>query len=336
MAMISLGDLAQSVMLRRHNVQLRQDVAQLSQEVTTGLSANLAKHLSGDFTYLSEIERNLTVIKSHRTSALEAGLFTAGMQNSLEQIQNVSSSLAPSLLTSAESGLAAHQPAIARAAMDALEQNVNALNVQVAGRNLFSGNATNQIPLIPARSIVAELRVAIGSETSTSGIQTVIDEWFHSPAGGFNTVAYRGSDEALSPYRLGQTGQVDLDLRANSSVLRDILMSTAMAVFATDPTLDLSDETRTDLQKKAGQGLYNIQDSLTGLRSELGFAEAKIEEGKVRLASEKMSLELARNALISVDPFESATMLENAQSQLESLYAVTVRMSRLSLAGFLR
>jgi flagellar hook-associated protein 3 FlgL len=323
-------------MLRRHNVQLRQDVNRLSQEVTTGLAANLAKHLTGDFTYLSEIERNLTVLKSHRTSALEAGLFTAGMQNALEQIQNISSSLAPNLLTSAESGLAAHQPAVARAAIDALEQNVNALNVQVAGRNLFSGNATNQVSLISASSIVTELRAAIGSETSASNIQTLVDDWFNSPAGGFNTIAYRGSETALSPYRLGQAGQVDLDLRANSPVLRDVLKFTALAVLASDSSLDLSDETRADLQKKSGQGLYQSQDSLTGLRSELGYAEAKVEEGKVRLASERMSLELTRNAFISVDPFESATMLENAQTQLESLYAVTVRMSRLSLAGFLR
>jgi len=336
MTMISLGDLAQSVMLRRHNVQLRQDVIRLSQEVTTGLSANLSKHLSGDFTYLSEIERNLTALKSHHTSALEAELFTAGMQNALQQIQNVSSSLAPNLLTSSESGLAAHQPAIARAAIDALEQNVNALNSQVAGRNLFSGNAATQIPLISAGAMVVELRAAIGSEITSSGIQSIVDEWFHAPTDGFNTVAYRGSDQALSPYRLGQTGQIDLDLRANSPVLRDTLMFTALAVFATDPTLDLSEETRADLQRKAGQGLYQSQDPLTGLRSEIGFAEAKVELGKVRLASEKMSLELARNALISVDPFDSATMLENAQSQLESLYAVTVRMSRLSLAGFLR
>jgi flagellar hook-associated protein 3 FlgL len=37
-----------------------------------------------------------------------------------------------------------------------------------------------------------------------------------------------------------------------------------------------------------------------------------------------------------VDPYEAATKLEAAQSQLEALYTVTARLSRLNLVDFLR
>jgi flagellar hook-associated protein 3 FlgL len=47
-------------------------------------------------------------------------------------------------------------------------------------------------------------------------------------------------------------------------------------------------------------------------------------------------LEIARADLVAIDPFEAATRMEAAQTQLETLYSVTARLSRLSLVDFLR
>ena len=70
--------------------------------------------------------------------------------------------------------------------------------------------------------------------------------------------------------------------------------------------------------------------------TDLGYAEARIEDSKVRQEAEASSLEIARNTLLGVDPFDVATRLTDAQQRLESLYAVTARLSRLTLSDFLR
>ena len=48
MSLVSLGDLAQSFMLRRNMAQVKLEGARHSQEVTTGISHDLARHLGGN------------------------------------------------------------------------------------------------------------------------------------------------------------------------------------------------------------------------------------------------------------------------------------------------
>lgn len=336
MSLTSLGDLAQSFMLRQQNLQLRQEVNRLSAEVTTGRTADLSGRMSGDFAYLADIERSLGLLQGYRTSVTEAAVFTSAMQASLDRVQDISDTLSRSLFDSAGSGLPALQTLGATSAKAALSEIVAAFNTQTAGRSLFAGNATDQPALAAADTILAELRTVVGSQTTAAGLKAAVDQWFDAASGGFETLGYLGATEGLAPYRLDREGTVDLDLRADSPALKEILKQVSLAALAGDASLPLTERARSDLLRQAGEGLLGSKDKLIELRAHLGFAEARIEEGRVRLSSEKSSLELARNALLSVDPFESATLLENAQSQLESLYAVTVRLSRLSLSEFMR
>ncbi len=333
MTMTSLGDLAQSVMLRNQSVAVRQNMNRLAQEVTTGLTSNLTKHLQGDFTYLSDIERNLTLIDAYRVSSLEAAGMSGTMQTALAGLQDLSMDLGSVLLTSANY---AQQTVTRTAADNSWERSVAVLNTQFAGRSLFSGSATDKPALADSGVIRTTIRDYIGVETSAAGIRSLVDQWFDTPGGGYETVAYLGSQTGLAPHRLDPKSQVSLDLRADTAAIRDVLKFTALAVLATDPALTLSDQDRASLQRQSGEGLVQAQETIAYLRADLGFAEAKIEDSRVRLASERTSFELARNELIAIDPFDTATRLAEAQTQLESLYAVTARLSRLSLAEFLR
>ena len=68
----------------------------------------------------------------------------------------------------------------------------------------------------------------------------------------------------------------------------------------------------------------------------VGADAAQIEAARTRNAAEETSLGILRSDIGSVDPYEAGTRLEAIQSQLESLYLVTARVSRLSLAEYLR
>jgi flagellar hook-associated protein 3 FlgL len=73
-----------------------------------------------------------------------------------------------------------------------------------------------------------------------------------------------------------------------------------------------------------------------GLRAVVGDAEAAIERARIRNEAELSAAELARARILEADPFRAATDLQSVQNQLESLYTVTSRLSRLSLTSFLR
>lgn len=336
MTMISLGDLAQSLMLRHHNAAIRQDVARLAEEVTTGLTADVAGRLSGDFSYLADIERNLATLKAYGTSVSEAETFASGMQAALGQVQQVTSDLSLVLLQDSGGTPAVLSPALARAAADGLDRVVDLLNTRVAGRSLFAGNETGRPALAPAEAIRAELRLLAAGPMTAQDLRTAVDGWFDTPAGGFESTAYTGAPQGLGPFRLAAGETVDLDLRGDSAAIRGLLKQVALATLATDPSVSLSMDARADLMRQSAEGLLAAQDDLTALRGDLGFAEARIEERKVRLASERSSFDMARSALLGVDQFDTASKLTQAQQQLESLYAVTARLSRLSLSDFLR
>ena len=90
------------------------------------------------------------------------------------------------------------------------------------------------------------------------------------------------------------------------------------------------------LAQQAGQQLVSTEDARTTLRARIGTVEAQIEAARTRNSAEETSLGILRSDLGSVDPYEAATRLQTVQSQLESLYLVTARVSRLSLTEYLR
>jgi flagellar hook-associated protein 3 FlgL len=334
--MISLGDLAQSFMLRRHNATTRQDISRLAEEVATGRTSDVAARLSGSFSYLADIERNLGRLQGYRTSTSEAGTFAAGMQAALGRVQDIGSDLSTRLIESASSGIATVTAAAARDAVDSLDRIVSALNTQIGGRSLFAGNATATAPLVSAEVLRAEMLATVAGQTTADGVQAALDTWFDAASGGFQSLAYTGANSGLDPFHLGPHETVDLDLTAGAPEIRSILKQVGLAAIAADQSLPLSPDVRADLMRRSAEGLIAVQDDLTGLRADLGFAEARIEDSKVRQEAEASSLEIARNALLGVDPFDVATRLTDAQQRLESLYAVTARLSRLTLSDFLR
>ena len=78
-----------------------------------------------------------------------------------------------------------------------------------------------------------------------------------------------------------------------------------------------------------------MQKSIVELRAGLGSLEARIEETSTRNAAEITATSMARLELVGADQYDSASRYENIRGQLESLYAITARSQRLSLAEYL-
>ncbi|KAA0916146.1 hypothetical protein FLO80_10490 [Aquicoccus porphyridii] len=333
---LSLGDMAQSVMLRRQNTQLSSELNQLAEELATGQTADPSRHLKGNFSYLSALERDRTMLESYGMAAAEAQTFTGAMQSVLNKVQETSGDLAADLLATGNEGLPEVVRAVSGKAGDAFGALVTMLNTSVAGQTLFAGARTDSAALAGADDMLAAIRGVVSGETGLSDILAAIDDWFAVPGGGFETDGYLGEQNGLKPFLLGENETVSLDLGADAPQLRNILKHTAIAALAADPALGFPAELQKSLLVHAGNGLVAAQNPLTGIRADLGYAEARVDEIATRIASEKTASEYAIGALLGVDPFETVTRLEEVQLQLESLYTATVRLGRLSLVGYMR
>ena len=330
----SIGDLAQGLRLRNHNTDMRQTLMRVGNEVSSGRVADPVDRLDGHFAYLSQIEHDLVMAASFGTSAKEVQIATSTMQNALGRISDASDSLVATLALASTASGPTDVSVVAGDARGALDGVVAALNTSVAGRHVFSGVAVTDKPLASADELLSALRTAISAEISPANALAAADTFF-DPGGGFETLIYQGSTTSLAPVQLGAGESADLDLRADHQAFRDTLRNVAVAALADDPALSLNDAGRRALFDDLLDGLLSAKDDQVTVQADLGFAEERIERANTRIEAEVTSLRLARNDLLAVDPYEAATELEAVQGQLETLYAVTARLSRLSLVNYL-
>lgn len=334
MTMTSIGDLAQSLVLRARAADLKRATAILTSELASGRISDIAGRLAGDLTHLTDIDRNLGRLDGYAVAAREAALLAGSAQAGVTRLHDLGTGLGTDLLDIAPTSPAVTRTHAAARARGDLADAIAALNLRGGGRSVFGGAATDRPPLGTADTLLAGLKSAIAGADTVAGIRQAAQDWFDDP-GGFRAALYQGSDQALAPIRIGRGETVSLTLRADDPVFRDLLRETALAALATDPDLGLDATAEAALLRGAGEGLLTAGNRLTGLGADLGRAEARIDETATRNAAARAGLDLARNEVLAADPYDTATRLQEVQFQLESLYAVTARSSRLSLLSFL-
>lgn len=335
MALHSIGDLAQSFVLRRQGAHLVGEMDRLTREVSTGRTADTAKHLSGNLLPLADIERALTLADAHRDVARIAAADAAMMQVALARVGESGGALAEAALTATAANGAMQPGALAEAARASLSTMIGALNISSAGRALFGGELADRPPLAGAETLLQELRTALAAAPDATALRGALDTFFDAPGSGFATAIYGGGQAPAASHALGAGETVSLRIRADDVALRDQIKQAAMLSLLGDPALALGHEDRAALARDMGAGLLAGQDGVTRMRAQLGFAEERIAQAQARIDAETTSLSIVRNDLISVDIFASATALEQTQTQLETLYTVTARTARLNLASFL-
>lgn len=336
MNLTSIGDLSSGFLLRHRQTDLKAESRDLQVELTTGLAANTRTHLNGDYAYLGDIERSLSLLDGYRVAISEADTMTSVMQTALEGVQDVTSNLSSGLLLAAQSGAQQGLETTSIDAETAFQTIVGHLNARAANRGLFSGAAYDTPALAPPADMLADLRAAVAGETTLTGIETALDDWFDTVGGGFETGGYAGSAIDGTPLQLSEDVRVGLSIRADDTIFRDTLKATAMAALAGEPALGYPRSLQAALVERAGTALIELQPGLTDVIAGVGLVQARIEDNKVRNEAASLTLEKSRNALLGVDPYEAATRLQQVQTQIETIYAVTVRASQLSFLDYLR
>jgi len=333
---LSIGDLAKTFENRRQNVTLKTELQRLTQELASGRKESAATAVSGDFSPITSIRRSQTALLAYSTATAEAGLFAETMQNALQLVQTTSGDLAPSLLSASSTADPKMIDITSADAKVKFDTVISAFNVQVADRSTFSGAATDAPSLADAQTILDALQVAIAAETTAAGVESVVNDWFDAPGGGFETTAYLGSDQALPKFRLSEREHAEIGISAAHQSVRNVLKGFAMAALVGEGALLVDQSERAALTRKAGERMMTSDTELAVLRAGVGTVEAQIDKAAASNSAESAALEIAETDITGIDPYRTATELEAVQAQLETLYALTARLSRLSLAEYLK
>lgn len=333
--MLTLGDLAHSLVMRANQTRLRSQMQDLTTQVTTGQQSDLGAHFSGNLMSLSGVERTLSRLDSYALANTEVKARAEFMQTVLTTIEDVTGALSTNFLKVDLATAPAAREAIGSEAANVFETLVSGLNSQLAGRSLFSGTATDRAALDDSTAIIAALKTDVSGAATFSDLMARLDTWFDTAGGAFETLAYQGASEDLAALSLSDTEAVALPIRADNQIFRDLLKATAMGQLATDSDLGFSNEMQSATLNAASDLLLNARTGLIETMADLGAAQERIELTITRNSAERSATIMTRNAMVEADPYEAATQLSAVQYQLESLYTITARNRSLSLVQFL-
>ncbi|MBF9042662.1 hypothetical protein HKCCE4037_04950 [Rhodobacterales bacterium HKCCE4037] len=336
MSLVSFGDMAQFQTLRRQGISLRSDLARLTAELSSGKIEDKGRAVGGDFSTLADITRGLRLNETYRNSIANAAIFATGRQSALERVADELDGFGASLmsLTGMEQVNSLRlDPLDAPERFDAA---VRALNTRVAGQSIFAADAPEATPLANSDTILTELRTVIAGATDAASVDALVTAWFNDTGGGYETFAWQGGEGVPLETLLGEADATNSGVSALDPAVRETLTALALATLASDEPSPLLADEREALIAISGQKVLNSETSLVALRARIGSEEAHIEEAKVAAEAARGAMELEYGRLVDADPYRTATELEAVTLQLESLYILTARMSRLNLTEFLR
>jgi flagellar hook-associated protein 3 FlgL len=328
-----MGDLAQTKLFGRRNATLKDSIQSLSSEATTGLTSETTEKVKGDYSALSGIEASLTQLESYKIVTSETAAQANHMQLVLNTIGDSGTALSAALLAASTSNSPTRIAALGTDADQRLQAAMSALNTRFAGKTLFAGTSTDQAAVADADTMLTSLDTAITGALTASDVETAVNTWFADPA-GYQATIYQGG-AAASAINVGPDQQVQIDVTALDPAIGSMVKGLAMASLLDRGVFAGDDASRAELARKAGVSLSGSAAAFAELTGRLGTTEANVVNAGVQNDAQKTALETARLGLISVDPYESASKLQDAQTQLETLYSITARMSRLSLVNYL-
>ncbi len=333
MTRISVGDASLTNILARQGADLRGQLQRASQEVATGKHSDIGATLRGDFSPLLAIDASLSRLAAYASNTVDAAFQTAAQQSAIAGLSKLASGISTTLLGARTYSTPAQIDTLAADAKGRLASAVGLLNGQASGRAVFSGTATDTVPLGPVEDMLTALQTAAAGATTAGQVSAAVNNWFGDPL-GFGAFYQGGSPLSPAPIAAGESA--DLSTTAMDQTLRDTLAGFAMAALIDRGVLLGDMPERVRLAGLAGEKLIATDDARTTLAARIGTVEAQIEAARTRNSAEETALGILRSDVGSVDPYEAATRLQTIQSQLESLYLVTARVSRLSLAEYLR
>ena len=339
MKVTTFGDMSQRLALQRQGTGLRRSISHLSYELTTGTVKDKANRLSGNLSMLTSVNNAMNLASARKASAQSAGTLLSLQQSVLGKFSDkAQSAFLDEILRSTTADIAEiwrGAEIMANSFRDAVSQ----LNGSFAGRALFAGTSGDGAALIAADdmldAIFDDLTTAFPTGTDADSARAFISDWF-GDGGQFDATAYLGGPPIPERLELGHGVSVGFEITAQDQNIREFLAGLATGAILSKGLFQGDLPRQKALLEKASFSLATANGKLIRLSARLGLEEERAAIGRTRAEAEHTAMAITRAELTEADPFETGVRLEQAMTQLDMIYNLTARLSRLSLATYLR
>lgn len=312
--------------LRSEVTDLKARISTASVEAVTGRHSDLTTHLSGRIGSALLSQKALSDLQDERGRlTLREGRLDM-TQRGLEVLQKGAQGLTARMQSAVGSGDKMTRWTVATDAKALLQQAFSTMNVRHGERYLFAGDATDAPPFASVDTFLGDIRAIAEAAADPAALETALDDYFNTPGAGYQLNVYRGTPTSSDPEAVTGMEPSVVEMFRNLALFALSGQGEDIPVIENDTSVLLD----------ASIGLSTGHTALVTLRGMLGVYQGQIADQKKTLDMEEVVLNQAFNQLTARDQYEAAAELTELETNLEASYALTARLSGLTLLNFIR
>ncbi len=325
------------------------DITKLTSEMSTGRKADVGLDLGAGtaevVTLRSEFYRLNAIMDTNALVSSRLDVTQAALDDVLSNAEDFMATIV------GISGNSGGDKVSQSEAQAGLELMVARLNTQLNGSYLFAGLNTDAAPMesyygTPPGASKAAVDAAFVAEFGITQDDPAVANITAADMENFLTGAYANlfadpawgndwssaSDQVIRS-RISTSELAETSVSANDDAFRQLM--SAYTMVADLGAGDLNEGAYNTVIKKATEQLGEAISGVTDLMAKMGAAQQRVANASERLSIQTDILNDRIIELENVDPTETSAKLETALTQMEISYAVTARISQLSLINYL-
>lgn len=345
----SVSTLAVSTAIRQSIVKSQGELVSAQKEVASGRWADIGRTLgskAGQAVSLRQEHARLNTIID--TNGLTASRLDS-TQAALNGIRETAEGFLGSLI-SAREGDTGPQVILPQAIKN-LQGLISGLNTTVSGRYLFAGINSDTEPVAdyfatPAagskQAVDTAFATAFGMAQNDPAVATIsaadmrafLDSDFSALFEGPQwsaTWSSASSDNMRS--RISSSEVIDTSVNANNPAMKKLAM--AYTMVADLGTENLNGNAFRAVVDTAARLIAEGVQEVTTVQARVGASQMRVAQASERMSLQVDILSSRITGLENVDPYEASTRITTLMTQLETSFALTARIQRLSLMKYL-
>ncbi|HEU0060797.1 MAG TPA: flagellar hook-associated family protein [Hyphomicrobiaceae bacterium] len=328
--------------------KLQAKLVEAQKEVATGRLADVGASLgyrAGQSVSLRQDHARLAgIIDANATVSIRL----EGTQAALQQLVGNAQDFVSQLLAARNAVTGPH--VAQQQAQTGLQAFLDTINTANNGQYLFSGINADEEPVADyyapgagnRQAVANAFQAAFGMAQSDPGVAAISAADMHSFldgafAGLFDGTAWRSDWSSAADQdmlsRISTSEVIETSSNANEQAIRKL--ASAYTMVADLGAEGLGQQTFQTVVDKAVTLASEAIASLSLIGSDLGTAQERVKNANDRMSMEIDIMTKHIGGLESVDPYEASTRLSQLMTQVETAYAMTARVQKLSLLNYL-
>ncbi len=353
MSTANISNLSIQTSMRLTIRQAQNELIKAQQEVTTGIYADIGAEIGGATSTVVDLTRDSLRLQSIKSTNAIATQRLEASQEALDQMAQAGDDMNEALIALSGTANTGNLETAIQAITSALDTFTSMANTSLGGEYLFSGINSDVQPLEPY-SDTSAAKLAFDAEflsyfgfpqtdaqTATiagSGAAPSMEDFITNVvepmySGADWTTDWSSATDEVMTSRISQTETVETSSSVNSKGMRYFALASVVAKELL--ALDLSDNSRAMVTKKAIEYTGIATTGINSTRTMLGLSENRIEKANESLQVQIDIIDTTLTSKIEVDAYEASTRVNNLLSLVEASYTLTAKIQALSLVNYL-